>query len=440
LARLRKVLEETQSEATRARVTAEQEQRARLKAEEQAAKDRADREIWEKLAQEAESAQSASNRQLATQQAAAKAAPPAQSAAIVVQAEQAATALEIDEQATRALVDQQLRNRGWEVDTETLRHSLGTRPAKGRNMAIAEWPTRNGPADYALFIGARRIAVVEAKGRNKNVSAVLRQAERYSAGFRVGQGVESFGGPWGEYVVPFVFSANGRPYLKQLETQSGIWFRDARRRTNHARALTDWPTPDGLEGAFDIDVPTAEQALKEHSFDFAFPLRPYQKAIEKVEETLAKGERRMLLAMATGTGKTKLTIAMLYRLLAAKRFRRVCFVVDRNALGVQAAGEFKTTRIVSVRTFADIFGIKELADIAPESETKVHLCTIQGLVKRVLYAAEPAMYHRSISTTLWWLMNATGAICWIAKCQTRNSASAARTIMTQSPKTKPIES
>ena len=46
----------------------------------------------------------------------------------------------------------------------------------------------------------------------------------------MGDGVESFGGPWGEYVVPFVFSANGRPYLKQLETQSGIWFRDARRR------------------------------------------------------------------------------------------------------------------------------------------------------------------------------------------------------------------
>ena len=51
----------------------------------------------------------------------------------------------------------------------------------------------------------------------------------------------------------------------------------------------------------------------------------------------------MLLAMATGTGKTKLSIALLYRLLEAKRFRRVCFVVDRSALGEQAAGEFKTT-------------------------------------------------------------------------------------------------
>jgi type I restriction enzyme R subunit len=53
----------------------------------------------------------------------------------------------------------------------------------------------------------------------------------------------------------------------------------------------------------------------------------------------------MLLAMATGTGKTKLAIALLYRLLETKRFRRVCFVVDRNALGEQAANEFTTTRL-----------------------------------------------------------------------------------------------
>ena len=93
----------------------------------------------------------------------------------------------------------------------------------------------------------------------------------------------------------------------------------------------------------------------------------------------------MLLAMATGTGKTKLAIAMLYRLLAAKRFRRVCFVVDRNALGEQAEAEFRSTKVVSVKTFADIFGLKGLDDVAPESETKVHICTIQGLVKRVLF-------------------------------------------------------
>ena len=98
----------------------------------------------------------------------------------------------------------------------------------------------------------------------------------------------------------------------------------------------------------------------------------------------------MLLAMATGTGKTKFSIALLYRLLAAKRFRRVCFVVDRSAFGNQAAGEFATTKVVSAKTFADIFGLDLSVRIKPDPETRVHICTIQGLVKRVLYPDDAA--------------------------------------------------
>jgi len=323
-------------------------------------------------------------------------APAQATAAIIAQAEAAAADIDIDEALTRTLIDAQLRARGWEVDTPTLRFSTGTRPAKGRNLAIAEWPTRSGPADYALFIGTRCIGVVEAKRRNKNVSSHIDQAQRYARGFHFEGGGEPFGGPWTEsgdkrFVIPFVFSSNGRPYLKQIETESGIWFRDVRKPTNHRRALAGWPTPDGLKGMLEIDADTAHADLKARPFDFGFPLRPYQKrAIETVEAALAKGQRNMLLAMATGTGKTKLSIAMLYRLLAAKRFRRVSFVVDRNALGTQAAGEFATTRIVSAKTFADIFGLKGLDTAMPESETKVHICTVQGLVKRVLYADDPA--------------------------------------------------
>ena len=98
----------------------------------------------------------------------------------------------------------------------------------------------------------------------------------------------------------------------------------------------------------------------------------------------------MLVAMATGTGKTKLAIALLYRLLAAKRFRRVCFVVDRSALGDQTEGEFTTTKIVGAKTFADTFGLKGLGDVQPDDATRVHICTIQGLVRRVLLASDPA--------------------------------------------------
>lgn len=396
LERLRTAVAQTRTEAESARAAAEVEAQSRATAQERAKKEAEERAVWEQLAHEAEQARMALAAELQAIQAAAAAAPPKVTAAIVAKAEAAATGIDIDEAATRTLIDAQLRARGWEVDTSTLRFAAGTRPAKGRNLAIAEWPTKSGPADYALFVGTRCIGVVEAKRRNKNVSSHIDQAQRYARGFRFEGGAEPVGGPWNDsgnkqFFVPFVFSANGRPYLKQIETESGIWFRDARKPVNHRRALADWPTPDGLKGMLEIDVEAAEADLKAQPFDFGFPLRPYQKkAIEKVEEGLAEHTRAMLLAMATGTGKTKLAIAMLYRLLTAKRFRRVCFVVDRNALGTQAAGEFATTRIVSAKTFADIFGLKGLETVTPESETKVHICTIQGLVKRVLFTEDPS--------------------------------------------------
>jgi type I restriction enzyme, R subunit len=391
LARLRGIVSEAQSEAERSRLAVEAEARDRMTAQERARQESADRAVWEQLAGEAEHAKAALAAQLAALQVAAMQAVPQTTLKLVAKAEAAAEEIDIDEASTRALIDAQLAARGWDVDTPTIRYSAGSRPVKGRNLAIAEWPTKSGPADYALFTGTRCIGVVEAKRRNKNVSSHIDQAQRYARGLRFEEGVESIGGPWPDsgkenFYVPFVFSANGRPYLKQIETHSGIWFRDTRKAVNHRRALADWPTPDGLKGMLEIDIDEAQADLKSRPIEFGFPLRPYQKkAIEKVEEQLEQGRRNMLLAMATGTGKTKLAIAMLYRLLASKRFRRVCFVVDRNALGMQAAGEFATTRIVSAKTFADIFGLKGLETAKPEPETKVHICTIQGLVKRILY-------------------------------------------------------
>src|SRR5690606_28198195 len=86
------------------------------------------------------------------------------------QAEAASRDIDLDEAATRAIVDQQLRNRGWMADSQSLTFASGARPAKGQNMAIAEWPTSTGPADYALFVGLTLVGVVEAKRKRKNVS------------------------------------------------------------------------------------------------------------------------------------------------------------------------------------------------------------------------------------------------------------------------------
>ena len=78
-------------------------------------------------------------------------------------------------------------------------------------------------------------------------------------------GAEPIGGPWQDsakekFFIPFVFSTNGRPYLRQIETESGIWFRDTRKPFNHRRALSDWPTPDGLKGMLEIDAEAARNS------------------------------------------------------------------------------------------------------------------------------------------------------------------------------------
>ena len=318
---LRRRVAESEDAASRAKREAEEHARARESVEQKLTREAEERAIWEKLAAQSESKTVEIASRLAALQAMAEQAPKAESLELIQRGEEASTKIDLDEAATRALIDQQLRDSGWEADTKALRHGSGARPVKGRNLAISEWPTASGPADYALFGGLTLLGVVEAKRKRKNVSAAIDQAERYSSGMGASEDFSvAGGGPWGTHKVPFVFAANGRSYLKQIETESGIWFRDTRRSANHRRALVNWPTPEGLSGQLEINQEAATVALKEMPFEFGFPLRDYQQAaIKAVEGALGAERRSMLLAMATGTGKTKLAIALLYRLLATKR-------------------------------------------------------------------------------------------------------------------------
>jgi type I restriction enzyme R subunit len=79
--------------------------------------------------------------------------PAAQLQETLERAQVAAEAIELDEADTRRLIDGHPRDAGWEADTENLRYGKGARPQRGGNLAIAEWPTAAGPADYVLFAG-----------------------------------------------------------------------------------------------------------------------------------------------------------------------------------------------------------------------------------------------------------------------------------------------
>lgn len=351
-----------------------------------------DRAFWESMAAEAESAKAELLNRLEVLQAQAAAEPPQVIAKLVASANSAAAVIQISESDTRKLIDEQLAAAGWTVDSARLTFAKGARPQRGQNLAIAEWPTETGPADYTLFIGLTPVAIVEAKRKNIDVSAALQQAKRYSRGFRASSELELAPGNFGanaEFRIPFVFSSNGRPYLRQLAQQSGVWFCDLRRPENLGHALEGWHTPEGLGALLQRDDDRAHAELANAPFDYGFPLRPYQqRAILATETGIREGQRAVLLAMATGTGKTKTCIALIYRLLKAKRFRRILFLVDRSALGEQAANAFKDTRMERLQTFADIFGIKELDTQLPDADTAVHLATVQGMVQRVLYPGD----------------------------------------------------
>lgn len=300
---------------------------------------------------------------------------------------------ELNEFETRLLIDEQLIAVGWEADTENLRYSKGIRPLPNVNRAIAEWPTESGPADYVLFMGLTPVAVIEAKKSAKNVYSAIDQAKRYAKGLKE-NGLFEIKTTYGEFKVPLTYATNGRPYLKQLKEESGIWFLDVRDNSNRRTPLQGWYSPQEIKTYLRQTPQKAETELEQMGFNYNLQLRDYQiSAIKAIEGAIKDQKESALVAMATGTGKTKTAIATVYRLLKSERYRRILFLVDRSALGVQATDDFCEVRLENLNTFADTFEVMGMEQNkppkpTPEDATKVHVATVQGLVKRIMYPGD----------------------------------------------------
>lgn len=295
---------------------------------------------------------------------------------------------QLTEAETRQLIDRQLQQAGWEADSENLNNwKYKTAPQKGHNMAIAEWVLPNGQrADYALFKGLEFYGIVEAKKWDQDIAGQMAQPKEYSREVPFRSDYLLVDNDMGEYKVPFIYTANGRPYLKQYKEKSGIWFWDARNSKESAYALEEFHHPEDL--ALKLTSQNPELADKDLVDDQDFPKfadRDYQvEAIKSIEEAIKDGKKRILLAMATGTGKTRTAIALMYRLLKHKRARRILYLVDRNSLGQQTADAIKDNKIGNL-SIASIYGVKELKDKLPDASTKIQIATVQGMIKRLFY-------------------------------------------------------
>ncbi len=309
----------------------------------------------------------------------------------------AVSLIKLSEAQTREIIDEQLRRAGWEADTKLLRYSKGARPEKNTFKAIAEWPTdsslgNGGYADYVLFIGETMVGVIEAKKMDTDVFGALNvQAKDYAKNIKQRDHIYVLK-KYYDYLVPFIYATNGRPYLEQYKEKSGIWGLDTRSQFNVPTAVAAWPRPEEMILDLQKDIEEANQKLVSTGFeDLENPdglnLRYYQiEAIKAAENAIINDHKRTaLLAMATGTGKTRTVLGMIYRFLMAKRFKRILYLVDRNALGEQTMDTFKEVKLKELLTLNQIYDVKELKDKEFDKDTKVHICTVQSLVKRVLY-------------------------------------------------------
>ena len=202
-----------------------------------------------------------------------------------------------------------------------------------------EEETANGPADYALWLDKSIVGVVEAKKLTVGPQNVLTQAERYARG--VDNSVFNFNG----LRCPFLYSTNGEV----------IWFHDVRHPLNRSRRVSRFHTPMALRELLGQDFDAASEKL------LALPnggnrLRPYQRdANAAVEKAIAERKRNLLVAMATGTGKTFTLVNQIYRLMKSGVAKRVLFLVDRRALAAQAVRAFSAFEAEPGQMFDQIY-------------------------------------------------------------------------------------
>ncbi|MDB6057558.1 MAG: Type site-specific deoxyribonuclease, partial [Verrucomicrobiales bacterium] len=213
--------------------------------------------------------------------------------------------------------------------------SVGLDTSTLTNHVVTEFPTDKGPADYAVFVNGTLVGVIEAKKVTVNPQNVLEQAKRYASAITGSTN-------WNGYGVPFLYATNGEL----------IWHVDVRNDKSVSRQIANFHTAPALAEKLAYHFQPAHNWQLDTPPEQIGRLRPYQVgAITATEAAIRSGRRELLLALATGTGKTFLTVAQVYRLLKSGQFKRILFLVDRKALAAQAVREFNAFNTPSGQKF-----------------------------------------------------------------------------------------
>ncbi len=263
------------------------------------------------------------------------------------------------EQIARDRIDRMLTEAGWSVQDKS---KIDFGRAKG--IAVREYPTDRGPADYVLFVDREPVGIIEAKRpeMGQKISVVADQTGKY-AGARL-KWVKNSQAP------PMLYESTGEITLFRDErdpkprSREVFWF-------HQPQTLGEWTRqPLTLRARLRNVPPLSTKGLRKAQVE----------AITRLEKSFAAGRPRALIQMATGAGKTFTAITSIYRLLKYADAKRVLFLVDTKNLGEQAEQEFMAyLPNDGNRKFTELYNVQRLSSNYIADTSQVVISTIQRL-------------------------------------------------------------
>ncbi len=263
------------------------------------------------------------------------------------------------EQIARDQIDARLAEAGWHVqDKDAIDFNAG------QGIAVREYPTDIGPADYVLFVDRCAVGVIEAKPEDwgHKITTAEEQAEGYAgAALKWVKNKER---------LPFVYESTG------VITR----FTDGRDPRPRSREVFTFHRPETM-----AEWLSKPRSLRTRLQDLpalnSEGLRGCQeKAIENLEQSFKADRPRALIQMATGSGKTYTAITAAYRLLKYADAKRILFLVDTKNLGEQAEQEFQSyVPNDDNRKFTELYNVQRLKSSAIATSSQVCISTIQRM-------------------------------------------------------------
>jgi len=263
------------------------------------------------------------------------------------------------EQIARDQIDKQLSECGWIIQSKQ-RINLHA----GLGVAVREYQTDVGPADYVLFVGGKPVGIIEAKREEEGQKFSVHESQ-----------VE-------EYAKAKLKLINNEPLpFLYLSTGAITRFADTRDPKPRFRETFTFHRPEGLTSWLRKDKSLRRRMAEDMPALITTGLRDCQvDAITKLEESFKKNKPKALIQMATGSGKTFTAITFIYRLLKNVKANKVLFLVDTKNLGEQAEGELRSyIPQDDNRLFPELHGVVRLNSSFVPQDCQVYISTIQRL-------------------------------------------------------------